>query len=227
MDRPSPIEPEVVLEHLDEVRQLARALVHGEADVEDVVQETALVALTHPPREPGRPGAWIAGVTRNVARSLRRRTTRQKRREDAARRADVEAPTDVIAARIEAQRSVLKVARDLKEPYRTVVFLRYFQDLTPTEIAARLGLSLATVKTRLRRGLELLRHRMDKEHAGSRREWMVALLPLAPPWSGAAERRSAAAGRAMRRRAARIRRRQPRNRVMRWPRLLVCACRSG
>ena len=45
----------------------------------------------------------------------------------------------------------------LDEPYRTVILMRYYEDLTPSQIAEHLGLPAATVRTRLRRGLERLR----------------------------------------------------------------------
>ena len=61
------MDPEVLLSHTDFVRGLAASLVYGAADVDDVVQETWLKALTHPPR-PG-PGirSWLATVLLGVS----------------------------------------------------------------------------------------------------------------------------------------------------------------
>jgi hypothetical protein len=47
----------------------------------------------------------------------------------------------------------------LDEPYQTAIFLRYFEDLPPRAICRRTGANLATVKSRLQRGLVLLRAR--------------------------------------------------------------------
>ena len=49
----------------------------------------------------------------------------------------------------------------LDEPYREVVALRYFGDLSLDEIAKQTGRPLGTVKTHLRRGLIRLRATVD------------------------------------------------------------------
>jgi protocatechuate 3,4-dioxygenase beta subunit len=68
----------------------------------------------------------------------------------------------------------------LHEPYRTTVVLRFYEDLEPAEIARRLGINGATVRTRLKRGLDMLRARLDRD-AGDRRAWCLALLPVLVP----------------------------------------------
>ena len=45
---------------------------------------------------------------------------------------------DVTHERLAAQREVVDVVLALKDPYRSVILLRYYQDLSPTEIAERL-----------------------------------------------------------------------------------------
>jgi RNA polymerase sigma-70 factor (ECF subfamily) len=46
---------------------------------------------------------------------------------------------------------------ELPQKYRTVIALYYFDELTSPEIAARLGISEAAVRTRLSRGRDMLR----------------------------------------------------------------------
>ena len=48
-----------MLRELDGLRSLARALVAGDADADDLLQDTALAALEHPP-DTDRPGAAVA-----------------------------------------------------------------------------------------------------------------------------------------------------------------------
>jgi len=66
----------------------------------------------------------------------------------------------------------------LDEPYRSVVLLSVFDDLSTKRIAKRLGRPRNTIQTQLRRGLEKLRERLDRSY-GDRRSWGLALLPLA------------------------------------------------
>ena len=66
--------------------------------------------------------------------------------------------------------------------------------LNSASIAARLDVPGATVRSQLKRGLAMLRERLDEDY-GNRRVWMVALSPFAaagktigesgprrPPW---------------------------------------------
>lgn len=57
--------------------------------------------------------------------------------------------------------------------------LRYLEERPPREIARRLGVPVATVKTRLKRVLAMLRGRLDVDHDGDRGAWVLLLLPLA------------------------------------------------
>lgn len=65
---------------------------------------------------------------------------------------------------IRRQRDVAlkEVVAQLKEPYRQIVELRYYEDLSYEEIAARLKLPLGTVKVRLMRAKSLLAGMLKK-----------------------------------------------------------------
>jgi RNA polymerase sigma-70 factor (ECF subfamily) len=65
----------------------------------------------------------------------------------------------------EQQRAVRLAVAALRAPYREVVALRFFGELTLDEIAAATGRNLSTVKTHLRRGLERLRPLLGSEVA--------------------------------------------------------------
>jgi len=65
-------------------------------------------------------------------------------------------PTRLVVA-AERNRSVRTAVARLPDPYREVVALRFFGDLSLAEVAEATGRPLNTVKTHLRRGLERLR----------------------------------------------------------------------
>jgi RNA polymerase sigma-70 factor (ECF subfamily) len=62
-----------------------------------------------------------------------------------------------------ADRLVHRALARLTPRARMIVMLRYMDDLAPTEIAQTLDMSLNTVKSHLRRGLMVLRARLQRE----------------------------------------------------------------
>ena len=62
----------------------------------------------------------------------------------------------------------------LDDPYRGALVMRYMEGCAYRDLAARCGVSEDTVRTRLRRGLQILRARMDA-HYGGRRAWALPL----------------------------------------------------
>src|SRR6185295_7589519 len=85
----------------------------------------------------------------------------------------VRSTADVVAEAESHKRLVLAVMQ-LDEPYRSTVLLRWFEDLPPREVAARLGVPVETVRTRLKRANDALRARLETRGAG----WAVAIAPL-------------------------------------------------
>lgn len=169
---------QALLENRDFLRLLARRLVwQDEHAAEDVVQEAWLAALERPPRFEGPLRAWLARVVRNLAfTALQREGERQAREGRAARAESVEQDEE---RDFEQQQLVVESVRALRQPYRSTIYLRYYRELTPGEIARQQGISIATVKTRLRRGLEQLRADLDRRHGCERSQWCIALAPFA------------------------------------------------
>ena len=164
--------------HARWVRRLAAGLLRDESAAEDVVQDAWVAALTQPPAE-GRLRPWLRRVVHNFAHQHHRGRSRRADRERSSRPpAEQEAPED-FARRLEAEQRLTGELARLDEPFRTTLMLRYYEDLEPAEIAARLETSGGTVRWRLKRALELLRERLDRAHGGDRRAWSLALAPLA------------------------------------------------
>jgi len=172
------VTPDVVLQELDGLRALARSLVHGDADADDLLQDTAIAAIEHPPVADHRPvRAWLAAVLRNHWRMDRRGRSRRQSRERAASLARSEAADDDPTRAIDRARALERLAAALvalDEPFRTAVVRRYLDGRSAAAIARELGVPAATVRSRLRTGLARLRAALDD---GSPR-WQRAFLPL-------------------------------------------------
>ena len=135
-------------------------------EAEDVAQEAFVTAYRSLGtwRREGPFGAWLARIAVRLAlrRAASRRTLAwldvEEDRSPAAGGPDPGAADPVgHALRGERESAVRAAVAALDEPYREVVALRFFADLSLAEIASTTGRPLGTVKTHLRRGLLRLR----------------------------------------------------------------------
>ena len=120
-------------------------------DGEDVAQEVfeALLRSGKRFREPEHLRAWLLRVTVNKCKNLYR----------AKRRTEVPL-TEAIPAPEAAEPSVLDEVRALPAPYRSTLYLHYFEGYTAAEIGRILGAKRNTVLSWLARGRQALRERM-------------------------------------------------------------------
>jgi RNA polymerase sigma-70 factor (ECF subfamily) len=184
MARGPALDVKALLEHEGFVRALARTLVRDENEADDVAQQAMVAAIESPP-EPRPQGVrgWFATVVRNVVRQRRRGERRRHDREAAAARAEGVPSTAHLLERETARRTVVEAVLALDEPYRSAIVLRYFEALPPRDVAERLGVPVETARTRVKRGVAMLRERLDRRHGGDRPAWIAILLPLSdsPP----------------------------------------------
>ena len=130
-------------------------------DAEDVTQESFVAAYRSIGQFRGE-GSLRGWLLRIATRQSYRRLA--QRRPDAeldaigeARLADTSAdPTRVVVAE-ERREDVRRAVNELTDPYREVVALRFFGEMSLAEVAEATGRPINTVKTHLRRGLERLR----------------------------------------------------------------------
>jgi RNA polymerase sigma-70 factor (ECF subfamily) len=167
---------EALLEQWSWLTHLAHALVRGAGDVDDVVQQTFLQALESPPRHASNLRGWLARVAKNVAGSRVRSDERRTKRERVAERPEPPASPDEAVARAELRRRVVDAVLALAEPYRAVIVMRYLDEMSAEEIARILSAPVETVRTRLKRGLDLLRTRFVAERDEKGRTLASALM---------------------------------------------------
>ena len=169
---------EAALAHAQFVRAVARGVLGGDRDVEDVLQETFLVASERAPGQPGALRAWLRTVARRLAVDRLRANSRRTRRERGAARAEALPEVSELLVREETRRRLLEAVACLDEPYRTTMLWHYYAGKSVAEIAALLAAPIDTVRTRLQRALARLRQDLDAHHGGDRGAWGAALLPL-------------------------------------------------
>ncbi len=190
---------DALLEHQAWVRALARRLVRDPHAAEDLAQEAYAIALERPSGSVHAMKAWLATVLRNLVRERARVDGSRSWREESTARQEATDSTAELFERVSAHRQVVETLTTLPEHYREVLLLRYFDGLTPTEIAEKTGVPLSTVKTRLARGLARMREELDRAAGGDGTAWLHGLAPLvAGPGAGVALPRAALAPLALR-----------------------------
>ena len=171
-------DPEILLEHADFARRLALSLAGDSHRADDLVQDAWADVLDHPPADGHSPRGFLATVLRRTSARTTRSDMRRRRREKSSARPEPLPSTAELAERIEVQRRVVEALGALAPAYRRAVLLRFYDGLTPAEIAARSGEPVETVRTRIKRGLARLRRHLDSEF-GSRAGWASVLVPSA------------------------------------------------
>lgn len=156
--------------------RLVAGMVREASDRDDIAQR----ALVHciEARGPIRNvKAYLASVARGFALNRHRERVTRERREQIAAEPEISPQSDpaLLAERAEMQQQVIEALLELEEPRRTVLLLRFHGEVSTEEIASKLGIPAPTVRSHLRRGLEQLRDRFDRDP--SKRPWRAILLP--------------------------------------------------
>ena len=172
-----PNQARVLTKHAKAMRRLAAALLGDEHAAQDVAQTAALRALSHPPRVLSR--AWLETVVRHQVSDRRRKRSPEVGHGELDPREEPSAQE--VVERLELGRMVLDAVNRLEEPYRTAVYLRYFEEHPVAEVARIQGVPRRTAQTRLYRALNQLEEDLSG-HFGpgsSWADWRAALSVLA------------------------------------------------
>ncbi|MCP5066503.1 MAG: RNA polymerase sigma factor, partial [bacterium] len=161
----------------ERMRRLAAVLLGNTHDAEDVTQDVWCHALQGA-ETPRASDAWFCGVARNVARHHRRARRRQRRRERVAAKSEVRQPAQLALDHLDAARRLIEAVRSLPQPFRSSVVLQYLVGMTPADAAGAMGVNRATHRTRVHRGLELIRAELDRRDQQEHLRWHVVLAPL-------------------------------------------------
>lgn len=173
-DSTRPLDLDFLLRDTDWVRNLARRLVSDPHAADDLVQNTWLDVLRAHARPRGDPRSWLGAIVRNSLRREGRRNAIRRQGEQERVVSHAAPPTDEILEHAELQREVIGAVTELDEPYRTTVLLHYFKGLSIDQLSHQMGVPSSTGRTRLKRSLEKLRGRFDREY-GKRGPWCALL----------------------------------------------------
>jgi len=139
-------------------------------EAEDVLQEVFLQVWRRAgdfDEKRGRPFTWLVTLARSRGIDRLRSLAAKERVALAGAREPSEQVSDAVAdAFASEQRTLVKTAlAQLPEEQKRPLTLAYFEGLTQSEIAAKLGAPLGTVKTRMRTGLMKLREVLSNQSA--------------------------------------------------------------
>lgn len=177
-DSPDTVTAQTIRDHSQFLHLLVASLIADEDAAYDVVQETWLRAIERPPKRAGALRSWLATVARRRAWVRARGETRRKRREAVAAPSELQPCAVDLKQRDATFQAVTEAVLALPARLRAVVFLRYYEGVGPSQIALRLEIPIPTVKSRMRRALELLRSRLDRDESVGPRWRSVALAML-------------------------------------------------
>ncbi|MEN9646587.1 MAG: hypothetical protein RL238_3256 [Actinomycetota bacterium] len=140
--------------HAAELTRYATALV-GPTDAPDVVTDGVLAAFRSPAWPTvSNPRAYLYRAVYTAAMSTKRSDVRRLRRERTV-------ATNDVAAAHESSADAQRALQQLSPQQRAVVYLTYWDDLTPTQIAELLDVGEGTVRKQLARAREHLRRILD------------------------------------------------------------------
>jgi len=168
------------------IRRLAHRLTADPGTAEDLAQDTWLAVLSGRAGHAGKERPWLGRVLRNTWKDLLRGRVRRERREQSAAREEATQSSDELVLELELRERLARALRELEEPYRRALVLRFLRDESLAAIAEQEHVAVSTIHERIERGLARLRARLDDEHGGRRAAWAATLITLAPKASAGA-----------------------------------------
>jgi RNA polymerase sigma-70 factor (ECF subfamily) len=163
-------EPEAVQELVascgDRLFRSACLLCGNQAEAQDMVQETLLQAIRAADRFRGGSSiyTWLHGILLNLTRHYHRDRKWVVYDEELAQQETPPSEQAPSGLDVEmASGALTEAMRGLSGPHREVLVLRFYEDMKIHEIAAHLGVSKGTVKSRLHYAIADLQRRVPGE----------------------------------------------------------------
>ncbi|TBL68356.1 RNA polymerase sigma factor SigW [Paenibacillus thalictri] len=163
----------------DKIYHLAYRMMSNKQEAEDVVQETFLRVFTNLERydDQQKFSTWIYRIATNLCidRLRKRKATYSLDAETNESEgtdfysfmpSNEDTPEKQLILS-ETQQQIRESIDELPEKYKSIVILRYLQDMSLQEISDVLTMPITTIKTRLHRGREFLRKKLEQSFGPS------------------------------------------------------------
>jgi RNA polymerase sigma-70 factor (ECF subfamily) len=172
---------EVVRKNSGRMLATARRILRSDEEAHDALQDAFLAAFRALPEFDGASqlSTWLHRIVVNAAlmrlRSRRRHPETSidellPRFDETGHRVDPEDRPDLLCEAAEDSAQTRALVREcvarLPDPYREVLVLRDFEELSTEDTAVQLGISVGAVKTRLHRARAALKTLLEREMAG-------------------------------------------------------------
>src|ERR1700723_301085 len=164
----------LVSQYAGTLYRVAFSVLRNASDAEDAVQEAFLRVLRHRDTldEVRDQRVWLIRIVWNIVLDRKRRAKTRPETDDVADLARV-LPSEGLSAEERAAAAqhhahVLGCVEKLPEKERQVLMLSAFEELNSVEIAAVLGITESSVRSRLFRARNLMAGLLDRRRAGSK-----------------------------------------------------------
>jgi RNA polymerase sigma-70 factor (ECF subfamily) len=160
---------QLVAEYSTALYRVAFSVTRNAAEAEDAVQETFLRVLKHESRlaEIRDYRVWLVRIVWNIVLDRKRRAKTRPENEDIADHArslpSADRAADQTAISAQEQARILALIDQLPRPEREAVLLSAVQELTTAEIAATLGTTESSIRSRIFRARRQLSVLLEKE----------------------------------------------------------------
>ena len=152
--------------HQEPVFRLAYLLLGDPDEAEDIAQETFLRAYKALRRfdtdRPLRP--WLLRIASNLAHNRHRSIGRYLGALTRFARQDSERLRPTTLEPEDEGQALWQAVKQMTEPFQEVIYLRYFMDMSESEMAETLDVPSGTIKSRLHRALIKLHRIIDRDY---------------------------------------------------------------
>lgn len=149
-----------ITEHKENVYRLAYSYVKNKDDALDIVQDSIYKAMTNLDhlKNPDSVKSWFYRIVVNTALDCLRKNNKDQTMDPEL----IEAYSPVVEDSY-TDIDLNQTLESLPDKYRSVIILRYFEDLKIDEVAVVLDENINTIKTRLYQALQILRVKLNNE----------------------------------------------------------------